>query len=69
MSGFFYFASSFNGVIGNWNLSNVTDMNSMFFNATTFDQNIGTWDTSNVTRVISILLIPIPLSQKKLPLV
>ena len=37
------------GSIGDWNVSNVTNMNNMFYNATTFDSNINNWDVSNVT--------------------
>ena len=44
----FYKASSFNGNISNWNVSNVTDMGSMFYNATSFNQNLSKWDVSSV---------------------
>ncbi|MCB9168868.1 MAG: BspA family leucine-rich repeat surface protein [Flavobacteriales bacterium] len=33
----------------NWDLSGVTNMNSMFRNATAFDRDLGSWDVSNVT--------------------
>ena len=36
----FYRQSLFNGNIGNWNTSNVTDMNYMF-SGTDFNQDIG----------------------------
>jgi surface protein len=44
-------SSIFNGYIGNWNVSNVTDISNMFFLATTFNQNIGAWNVSNVTNM------------------
>ena len=34
----FYNASSFNQPLNNWNVSNVTDMDSMFYEATSFNQ-------------------------------
>ena len=40
--------SEFNQPIGNWDVSNVTDMGFMFFNSA-FNQPIGNWDTSSVT--------------------
>jgi len=42
----FYEAMNFNQNIGNWNVSNVTDMSSMFRNLAEFNQNIGDWDVS-----------------------
>ncbi len=41
--------SYFNDDISSWDVSNVTDMNSMFFDAMAFNQDIGGWDVSNVT--------------------
>jgi surface protein len=43
--------TAFNGDIGGWNVSNVTDMSYMFFQATVFNQNIARWDVSNVTNM------------------
>ena len=42
-------ATSFNQDIGDWNVSNVTDMGDMFENASSFDQNLSRWDVSAVT--------------------
>ena len=41
--------SSFNGDIGNWDVSTITDMRVMFNGASVFNQNISDWDVSNVT--------------------
>ena len=46
--GMFSGAESFNGDIGNWDVSNVGVMSFMFNNATSFDRDIGEWDVSNV---------------------
>ncbi|MCS3953323.1 BspA family leucine-rich repeat surface protein [Salinibacter ruber] len=42
-------ATSFNGDIGDWDVSSVEDMESMFLGASSFNQNIGSWDVSSVT--------------------
>ena len=47
--GMFNYAQSFNQDIGNWVVSNITDMGAMFAGASTFNQDIGAWDVSNVT--------------------
>ena len=44
-------ANRFNDDIGNWNTSNVTNMESMFRDAAVFNQDIGNWDVSNVTNM------------------
>lgn len=41
-------ASSFNGDIGNWNVSSVTDMSFMFVRAGSFNQDISRWDVRSV---------------------
>ena len=41
--------ADFNGSLSNWNVSNVTSMNSMFEHAINFNQDISFWDVSNVT--------------------
>ena len=44
-----YFSdTSFDGPIGNWDVSNVVSMERMFYRAKTFNQDIGGWDVSNV---------------------
>ncbi len=37
-----------NGNLGNWDVSNVTDMHGMFREAQNFDQDLGNWNPSNV---------------------
>jgi surface protein len=51
---YFQNCNNFNGAIGNWNVSNVTNMQSMFDGASSFNQNIGSWNTGNVTNMQSM---------------
>ena len=51
MSGIFYNTRKFNRNIGNWNVSNVTNMSGMFALAKTFNHDIGNWDVSKVTNM------------------
>ena len=39
------------GHISEWNVSNVTNMNSLFENETSFNEDISSWDVSNVTNM------------------
>ena len=52
MSGMFYYEfSEYNQPIGNWDVSNVTNMSEMFRGNLVFNQPIGDWDVSNVTNM------------------
>ena len=42
-------ARAFTQDIGNWDVSNVTNMNAMFANNISFNKDIGSWNTSSVT--------------------
>ena len=50
----FEFTTRFNRYIGNWNTSNVVNMEGMFKNALKFNQDIGNWDTANVVEMRSM---------------
>ncbi len=51
----FYQALRFNGNLGTWDTSAVTDMSGMFWKAGSFNQNISNWDTAKVTDMTSLL--------------
>lgn len=44
----------FDGDIGNWDVSNVTRMDSMFYGLRVFDQDLNHWDVSSVTDMSSM---------------
>ena len=48
--------SNFNGDLSNWDVSQVTNMDSMFSSNNVFNQDIGSWDTSKVTDMGSMFL-------------
>ena len=50
MDGLFQ-GSPFNQPIGNWIVSNVTNMQGMFYQATAFNRDISGWNVSNVTNM------------------
>ena len=54
MSFMFYNATSFNGDISSWNVSNVTNMIYMFGKASSFNRDISNWNVSNVTHSTSM---------------
>ena len=47
----FNLATVFNGNVGSWDVSSVTNMRQAFNNAVAFNQDIGSWDVSNVTNM------------------
>ena len=44
-------AESFNQPLNKWDVSNVTNMDSMFAGATSFNQPLNNWNVSNVTNM------------------
>ena len=44
--------ATLSGNMNHWNVSSVTNMDSMFFAASTFNQDIGDWNVSSVTSMI-----------------
>ena len=54
MESMFYGASSFNGDVSAWDMSNVTYMISMFNGAASFNGDISGWNVSNVSLMIGI---------------
>ena len=47
-------ATSFNGDIGNWDVSLINDMSFAFLNADNFNQYLSSWDVSNVINMNSM---------------
>ena len=50
----FYYATSFNGDISDWNVSSVTSMSNTLAHATSFNGDISDWDVSNVEDMYSM---------------
>jgi len=59
----FQSATAFNQPIGNWDVSNVTNMREMFASATAFNQDISSWDVSNVTNMLNMFYIATSFNQ------
>jgi len=56
MSGMFASATSFNQPLGNWNVSNVTNMSSMFVGARSFNQPLNNWNIGRETNIRDMFL-------------
>jgi surface protein len=56
LTSYFRGTVKFNGAIGNWNTSDITDMLYTFGDATAFNQPIGSWNVGNVTRMTNTFL-------------
>jgi len=54
LSGMFRNCASFDGAVGNWDVSGILDMGSMFQNCTSFNQNLDQWDVSHTTNMTQI---------------
>ena len=62
MAYMFSHSTIFNQDISNWDVSNVTNMESMFEYAVSFNQDLSPWDVSNVELMPRMFLIT-PLNQ------
>ncbi len=51
----FFEATSFNGDVSKWDVSNITNMGSTFRDAHAFNQDLSGWDVSNVTIMAAML--------------
>ncbi len=63
MSYMFFDTVLFNSDIGNWDVSNVTDLSYMFTNASNFNQDIGVWNVGNVTNMAVMFFEAISFNQ------
>ncbi len=48
---YMFSSTTFNQDIGDWDVSQVTNMSYMFDSADSFNQDIGNWDVSQVTNM------------------
>ncbi len=55
--------SVFNQDIGDWDTSNINNMEGTFFGANKFNQNIGDWDTSNVVTMNGMFYVALDFNQ------
>jgi len=55
--------SAFNQNIGQWDVSNVTNMNKMFYYAKEFNQDIGEWNVSKVTNMSEMFVSAVSFNQ------
>merc|ERR1719378_494642 len=60
----FYSALSFNGDVSSWDVSQVTNMESMFSSASSFNGDVSSWDVSQVTNMKSMFASASSFSQK-----
>jgi len=60
---FLLYGDFFNGDIGYWDTSSVTNMESMFEIASSFNQDIGGWDTSSVTNMSEMFYAALAFNQ------
>lgn len=64
ISGMFYGAINFNdNNIGNWNVSNVENMEATFANAKKFNADISNWNVSKVTNMAGLFVVAINFNQ------
>jgi len=54
MNRMFFYATSFDQPLNDWDVSNVTLMQSMFRDATSFNRPLDNWDVSNVTSMANM---------------
>jgi surface protein len=56
-------AKKFNGVVNNWDVSNVTTIQAMFYDANAFNQPLNNWNVSNVTNINSLFTYAVSFNQ------
>lgn len=63
LEGAFGSCTNFNGAIGNWNVSNVINMELLFIGAESFNQDISNWDVSTVEDMTGMFIRTIDFDQ------